>query len=233
MNKNTIFLIILLVLITKKNHADNKIFDMIKSYLPTNPIILEAGAYNGTDSISLADYWKDGQVYAFEPIPELYDSLNEKKQQRTNIKFYQLALGDTIGILPMYVSSWNTNPNSPSGSSSLLAPKEHLTHAPEVIFNKTINVPVTTIDQWAKENGINHIDFMWLDMQGYELNALKASPAILSTVKVIITEVEFVEAYQGQYLFKDVKQWLEEHGFTMITYVNHYGWFGDALFIRI
>jgi len=74
---------------------------------------------------------------------------------------------------------------------------------------------------------------MWLDMQGYELNALKACSAILKTVKVILTEVEFVEAYEGQYLFVEVKQWLEQQGFTMIARTAYPHWFADALFVRL
>jgi len=73
---------------------------------------------------------------------------------------------------------------------------------------------------------------MWLDMQGYELNALMAAPGILSTVRVIVTEVEFVEAYEGQYLFDDIKLFLENRGFKFLGLVANYGWCGDALFVR-
>jgi len=91
---------------------------------------------------------------------------------------------------------------------------------------------VTTFDAWAKDHAVDHIDFMWLDMQGYELHALKASPNILKTVKVILTEVEFVEAYEGQYLSYDIKDWLEKNGFVMIAQNISAGWYGDMLFVR-
>ncbi|MCL4360891.1 FkbM family methyltransferase [Candidatus Dependentiae bacterium] len=203
-----------------------------KKFLPNNPLVLEAGAYDGEDSINLSHNWPHGFIYSFEPVPQLFNKLLNNTNNIKNIKTYELALGDFIGLAKFYVSEFNDKPGIPGQSSSLLAPKEHLIHAPQVLFKNEIEVQVTTLDDWAKKNNIDHIDFMWLDMQGYELNMLKASTEILKTVKVILTEVEFVEAYKGQYLFKDVKEFLENQGFKMIAINNACSWFGDALFVR-
>ena len=73
---------------------------------------------------------------------------------------------------------------------------------------------------------------MWLDLQGMEYEALKSSPKILATVKAILLEVEFVEAYKGQILFKDIKKWLESENFKMVALNHKPTWFGDALFVR-
>lgn len=204
-------------------------------YLPENPVILEAGAYDGVDTLFMARSFPHAMIYSFEPIPYLYMQLHQKAKIIPNrIRTYQQALSDKDGVGTMYVSEEASSPNIPSQSSSLLAPKEHLVYAKSVTFKNQINVSMTTIDSWAKKHGVEKIDCMWLDMQGFELNALKASPNILKTVKVILTEVEFVEAYEGQYLFKDVKEWLEGQGFTMVAEdFGEWGWFGDALFVRI
>ena len=98
-------------------------------------------------------------------------------------------------------------------------------------------VPVTTLDAWAMEFGIPKIDVLWLDMQGAELEVLKASPQVLSGVSVISTEIEFVEAYEGQPLYQEVRAWLEEQGFQLIAGTFEFPkspqvWFADALFVR-
>lgn len=205
---------------------------IVKPYLPENPIILEAGAYDGTDSLFMNRHWPRAQFHIFEPVPELYQKLVIKTASHSNMHTYKFALGDYTGSATFYISEFANKPGIPSESSSLLKPKEHLIHAPHVLFNTEITVPIATIDDWAEEHNVDAIDFMWLDMQGYELNALKASPKIMKTVKAILTEVEFVEAYEGQYLFDDVKDWLEEQGFTMIARNFYCDWFGDALFVR-
>lgn len=205
---------------------------IVKPYLPDNPVVLEAGAYDGTDSIAISKNWAKATFHAFEPVPELYQKLSKKTKPFANINTYPFALGDYTGIAKFYVSEFENQPGIPSESSSLLKPKEHLIHAPHVVFKREISVPIMTIDSWAQAYGVDTIDFMWLDMQGYELNALKASPKIMKTVKAILTEVEFVEAYEGQYLFAEVKTWLEEQGFVMIARNFYCDWFGDALFVR-
>lgn len=204
-------------------------------YLPSNPTIIEAGAYDGTDSTFMARFWPAGTLHSFEPVPELYAKLSEKANLLPNIHTYQLALSDTISTATFYISELNSEPGIPSQSSSLLEPKEHLTYAPHVLFTKAIPVKTITLDQWAQEQSISSVDFLWLDMQGSELNALMASPKIMKTVKAILTEVEFVEAYKGQYLYQDVKNWLELQGFRMIAVdfdINKPPWFADALFVR-
>lgn len=89
---------------------------------------------------------------------------------------------------------------------------------------------------WAQQNNVSHLDMLWLDMQGYELNVLKSlSPELLSTVKVIHTEVGFIEAYEGQPTYPVVKQWLEEQGFTEVArdFENTTDWFfGNIVMIK-
>lgn len=205
---------------------------IVQKYLPKNPIILEAGAFDGNDSIRMAKKWVNGTIHCFEPIPDLYEQLEINIKNWNNIYSHQLAIGEHEGIIDMYVSELVENPGKTFASSSLLPPKHHLTYAPYVEFPKSIKVATTTFDLWAEKHCIPSVDFLWLDMQGYELNALQASPKILDTVKVILTEVEFVEAYKGQYLFKDMKKFLEKKGFTLIAIDKREIWFGDALFVR-
>lgn len=200
-------------------------------YLPNNPVIIEAGAYEGVESVGMAKKWPEGLLYCFEPIPELYNKMIFATKDCKNIKTYPYAIGNTVGFAKMYVSEYPYQPGVPSQSSSLLEPKEHLKYS-DVKFSNTISVPITTFDNWAKENKIDHVDLMWLDMQGFELNALKASPDILKTVKVILTEVEHVEAYANQALFSEIKTWLEEQGFVLAARNYYIDWMEDALFVR-
>lgn len=139
----------------------------------------------------------------------------------------------------MYVSVCASEPDTLAGSSSLRPPKEHLAYAPFVAFPRTIQVETIKIDSWADANGIERIDMMWLDMQGVELEVLKSSPKMVSTTRVILTEVSFVEAYENQSYYHEIKNWLEEQGFDLVWCgFNPYHptsdgqWFGDALFIR-
>jgi FkbM family methyltransferase len=47
-------------------------------YLPSNPIILEAGANDGTDTMNLKRIWDSSTVHAFEPNPRMFQTLTER-----------------------------------------------------------------------------------------------------------------------------------------------------------
>ncbi|MFA5306190.1 MAG: FkbM family methyltransferase [Candidatus Babeliales bacterium] len=209
----------------------DEIFALIMPILPINPIIIEAGAYDGSDSVKMAKFWPQGRVHSFEPVPELCLKVMKKTKDYRNISSYQYALSDKEGHADFYVSSFEKTPDAPSASSSLLKPAKHLDVCQNIIFKKKISVETTTIDVWAEKNRIDHVDFIWLDTQGSELSILKSSPNILKTVKAVFTEVEFIEAYKDQPLFKDVRKLMENNGFTLAA-VRMYSWSADVLFVR-
>lgn len=216
----------------KKGAPGNKdVVRRIKAYLPSSPVIVEAGTYDGKDTVELSKLLPKAKIYTLEPIPELFSKSATAIKNCANVRLYNKALSDQTGSAIMYTSEERNRPGITSQSSSLLAPKDHLKHAPNTLFKKKIEIDAITLDDWAQQNQIDHIDFLKLDIQGYELNVLQASPKLFNTVKVILLEVEFVEAYKGQYLYADIKDWLENQGFELnCLYVN--SWFGDALFIR-
>lgn len=204
----------------------------IQQFLPENPIIVEAGAHVGNDTVIMSKVWKKGTIYAFEPSPEVYKKLKKACKKRKNVKTFEIALADRIGKAEFYASAPSAVkqifPSDAQGS--LLPPDKENWAWPQIEFQKPVSVPVTTLDAWAKANKVQKIDFLWLDMQGSEYSMLKASPEILKTVKVIQTEVSRRPFYQGTVLLDEMQTWLENQGFIpiYITPEEH----GDALFVR-
>lgn len=226
----SIFLVLPLIVLTScQGGSITKQY--IKRFLPVNPVIVEAGAYNGDDTIDMKRLWPTATIHAFEPIPHLFAKIQARTSSLSNVYCYPYALSDSTGEQLIYA---NINPNGGhDSSSSLLQPHEHLTIFPGVKFTDTFNVPTITLDQWAINNNILHVDFLWLDMQGYEPKMLMASPNILKTVKVIYSEVNLSELYKGCILYPEFKAWLEQQGFKMVkeSIQNAYK-YGDALFVR-
>ncbi len=199
----------------------------IAQYLPTRPVVVEAGAHVGVDTAAMARAWRQAKIYAFEPVPGLYEQLELATARLPNVHRFQLALGDRVGPAQLHLSA-----GSSDGSSSLAAPKAVLTNHPDVVFDTKIDVQVTTLDAWASEHGVPRIDFLWLDVQGHELRILTASPRMLEGVSVIHAEVHLVEDYDGTPLYDDLRTWLSERGFWPV--VERIDWFdgGNVLFAR-
>lgn len=200
----------------------------IAQYLPNDAIIVEAGAYNGNDTIEMAKLWSKSIIYAFEPMPYAYDLLKEKCKNQDNIHLSQAALSNKSGTQKFFLSS-----GASTGSSSLLPPDKAMnTFHSDISFSEFIDVKTFTLDDWAKSEKVSRVDFLWLDMQGMEPSMLKASPEILKTVKVIYTEVNLAPVYKGAILYPEYKKWLENEGFVLVREDLPWVDGGNALFVR-
>ncbi len=211
------------------NSADHfRILRQVSSYIPKNPIIFEAGAHIGEDTERMSGFWPEGTIYAFEPSPPSFEKLVDKTKNLPNVIRYNLALSDYIGETSFYICTDNP------GASSTLPPEKWFNL---YTFIKTpITVACSTINNWAKLSKVDHVDFMWLDMEGNELKALQQSGNILDTVKAIYIELNNKEFRTGTPHYNTVKQWLEKQGFTSLgeTRAYHKGdwWQSDVLFVR-
>ena len=143
-----------------------------------------------------------------------------------NVSCYQLALGNVKGSDEMYIST-----GASDGSSSLLPPKKHLEIFPTVYFDDRIQVSIVTLDDWAREKGIQAIDFLWLDLQGMELKVLQSGCSILKTVKAIYSEVSSIEGYENQTFYNELRDWLEKEGFHVEREAVENGE-GNVFFLR-
>lgn len=212
----------------------NQILLYVMRYLPENPIIVEAGAFDGTDTRKMSVQWPHGTIHAFEPVPEIFAILEQHTNDLANVIRHQIALSDKNGSATFYVSEKPSKPGEPFQAGTLLKPKERLNYSP-ITYPRTITVPTITLDTWAQQHTIDHIDFMWLDLQGLALPVLKGSINILKTVHALFVELEFIEAYEGQAQYEQVKDWLEAQGFTAIAqdFIDTKSWiYGNVLFVR-
>lgn len=201
---------------------------VMQQHLPIDPVIVEAGAHIGLDTLKFSQLWPQGHIHAFEPVPSVFSQLQQQVAGCTNVTCYPLALADKTGTVKIFVSQGTSN-----GSSSLLQPKKHLEWHPEVEFSQeAIEVPAQTLDDWAVQEQIARIDGLWLDLQGYELPVMQAATKTLQQVKVIVTEFANVELYSGQARFRDIKQWLEQHNFICIYREQLWLYGGNAIFVQ-
>ncbi len=198
-----------------------------KKYLPANPVIIDCGAHDGADTVELAKLYK-GQIHAFEPVENIFERLKKRTADYSSITCYKVALSDKNGTQNFFVSEGQSD-----GSSSLLEPKDHLRDHPDTFFEKQIQVDALTLDSWAEINNIKNVDLLWLDMQGFELNMLKASTIILPTVKVIHTEVSITETYKGVTTYEEYESYLKAIGFEVLIKAIPKHWdMGNVLFVR-
>ena len=183
----------------------------ISQFLPMNPVIVEAGAHRGRDTIKMAKLWPQGSIYAFEPVPELFTLLTAATQEYPNIHCSNKAISNSQDSALLYISGGASN-----ACSSLLKPKECLRLQPTVQFEHTTMAQTITLDSWAQEHGVCQIDFMWLDMQGNELKALEGARSLLFKIQALFIEVNLVERYENCPSFTQIYSFLQHYNFIAI-----------------
>lgn len=116
-------------------------------------------------------------------------------------------------------------------SSSVLELGTHLDKHPEVHYVKEMMLPVRTIDDIAEEFGAVGYNFMNLDLQGYELEALKGSTRVLEHVDYVYTEVNVDELYVGCARLNEIDAFLTDFERVSTSMAGETGW-GDAVYLR-
>ncbi|MCY2974576.1 MAG: FkbM family methyltransferase [Planctomycetota bacterium] len=196
-------------------------------YLPKNPVIIDAGAHDGNDSMLMARIWPQGTIHAFEPVPATFAKLYRATQHYTNIRTYHLALGNLTGKATMHVSSGND-----ADSSSLFSPTGSLASHPVLRFESSVEVDVMTLDDWSEKFNVRHVDFLWLDMQGGELSAMQSGRKLLTCVRAVICEVAYIREYDGAPLHNEIKSWMNQAGFYVKREWKNGPESGDVFFVR-
>lgn len=142
--------------------------------------VLDIGANVGIMSLLFSkNAGINGRVIAFEPHPRIYNDLDAaiKKNQTSNITAYQLGLGSVPGEFVLNV------PHSNLGLGSLI--RSSTENCDQYI------VQVETLDKIIDDSKIKKIDFMKIDVEGFEYNVLKGAHNTLEKTqpKVIVFEL--------------------------------------------
>jgi hypothetical protein len=79
-----------------------------------------------------------------------------------------------------------------------MAPKNHTVKTPWVKFENTIEVKTKKLETYCLENKIEKIDFIWMDVQGAELNIIKGMGEFKDKINYIYTDYSDEELYECQ-----------------------------------
>jgi FkbM family methyltransferase len=202
-------------------------FSAAVPFLPSNPVIIEAGASSGMDLPGLTALWPQGTIHAFEPEPFAYQQLVECAKSFPHVRTWNLALGRDDGVIEMHVSHGIHG----TTSSSLRAPTLTRAAHPDITFSQ-VKVEQRTLSSWAQEHNVDRIDFLALDMQGYEHAALDAARSVVRNVSVVIAEAFLVEMYEGSPTVDELEALLTGEGFVILETHVFYAETFEVLAVR-
>jgi FkbM family methyltransferase len=158
-----------------KKHQDAVEIAWMRRLVRRGSKVLDIGANIGFYTILLSDLvGEDGRVHAFEPEPVNFEHLSTRVSNRKNVVIVPNAVSDCQGKLLVYTS-----------------PKLNVDHRSYRVsdFDRAILVDGISIDDYVA--GQFAVDFVKMDIQGYELSALRGMERTIAANPALVIFSEF------------------------------------------
>ena len=196
-----------------------------------DPIIFDVGSHKGKLAKLMYDLYKNAVIYCFEPNKSMNDDL---KKIGNNIKVYNCALGEKNEEKQISINKIDlTNTLSKINENSLYLKIKNFILTKSKKDNVYETIQVISLENFCIEKKIKNIDFLKLDVEGYEYNVLLGAKNIIKNVKFVMLEVQKNNMYNG-YSKKNIEVFLKENNFILIkTFKFPFMFFEDRIYKRV
>lgn len=187
---------------------------MLQSLASHTPVFLDVGANFGVWTLAMAAAHRSARVHCFEPTPSVYSILldNIAGNHLTNISTHQLALSDSAGVCSFQVGGSQSifNRLVPSRESNRDWRKDRFAGG------HVVEVQTITLDEFCKQQGIDRVGFMKLDVEGNDLKVLRGASHLLrrKAIEMLWMEVEPDNLWELGDSIDDLVAFVAEMGYS-------------------
>ncbi len=165
--------------------------------------IIDVGANRGDWTRMALSVFPDVRVVMIEPQQEMQHILHQLCSQNSRLEFVRAGAGKEDGQLLQTI--WDDL----AGSSFLPEPSEQKLRA-----GKQRMTPIVTIDSILRERDTFFPDLVKLDIQGFELEALKGARSLFGRTEVFILETSLYEFMPRMPITADCINFMAANGYT-------------------
>jgi len=193
----------------RKGDGEANFFNYIKHRCK---VIFDVGCFAGTyEDGRVADNsfikLKDVSIHYFDPVPEFVDEL-QALVTNTDSYFNKFGLTDVPGTFPYYTEVMSFLDRHKTLPHRVTEPDKYL--------------KLQRADEYVVKHNINSIDFLKIDVEGYENNVIKGFGDHIKNVNII--QFEYGGCWiDNEVQLSDVVAYLEEYGFTGFSYIYREG----------
>lgn len=166
---------------------------------------LDVGAHVGEWTVGAAELWNNCHVHGFEVAPPTFQRLEATRaasKYLQRIHLHPVGLSDKPGSQTMYFF-----PHNPDLTCDLPRYEGMASYPFEGRFS--------TVDQFCKEHGVSHVDFLKIDVEGAEHRVLSGAQGMLRAGRISCIQFEYgAFALDSRVMLRDYFALLGE-GFTI------------------
>jgi len=143
-------------------------WNYVQTILTKTRTCLDFGAHVGTSAIRYSDVFD--RVVSFEPIPDLFECLQENTKKCSNVESHNIAIGDKNGDLEIHLNTDNSGSSViPSDATEkIIKSRWGNKNREEFQGMGKFVVECRTIDSF----GFDEVDFIKIDTEGYNIQPL-------------------------------------------------------------
>ncbi len=166
------------------SHAEER---FLSRRLPAiaNGVLFDVGANHGSYTRFLRRLSPESRIHAFEPHPKTFASLQQRAAGPL-VTLVNMAVSDCGGTMQLYDFA-----NADGSTQASLAQASVGMFDPDIVSHA---VEVTTIDAYMAKAGIDVIDFLKIDTEGFDINVLRGAKGALDKGAIKTIQFEFVPA---------------------------------------
>ena len=156
--------------------------------LPEQPTILDIGANNGLFSLAYASMYKGAQVHSFEPVSFIFDELTKNLHMNphlsANVHAHNFGLSNKTETLQLSIPA----PEQHDRYQRINQKNALDTRLFSVLGKgeKKYDGQFIPLDVWVDEQKITAVDFIKIDVEGYEYPVLEGALNTLSLFRPVV-----------------------------------------------
>jgi FkbM family methyltransferase len=175
--------------------------------------VVDVGANHGDFSLAASALYPKAQVMLVEPLPSLQPELERRCARRNGRwRLEPCALGSQPGSATLHVDA-----NSDAVGSLVGFSEEYLKVNPLAKVGQTLVCTVRTLDDLCVERGIESIDLLKIDVEGFEFETLSGGARMLRATTALIIELSLVRRGDGLRALSEMLEVLTSAGLHLVA----------------
>lgn len=171
--------------------------------------VVDIGANRAQFALVARRFFPHARITSFEPLPAPVAKFREVFAGDDRVTLHEVAIGPVAGNATIHVSRQDDS------SSLLPITATQVALFPGTAESATAIVRVAPLREFIPAADILPPALLKLDVQGFELEALRGCEDLLDRFAYVYAECSFVELYGGQALADEVIAWLRERGLRL------------------